>query len=72
MRQQELHLVVENLASLQIDILCMGGAERDCKQLHTSLLGGSACLVVVASLTGGDNIHPAVLPALAKRVDMIS
>ena len=72
MRQQELHLVVENLATLQIDILRMGWAERNRKQFHTGLLGGSACLVVITTLTGGDDIHPAVLSALAKRVDMVS
>ena len=72
MRQQERHLVVENLASLQVDIFCVGWAERDCQQFHTGLLRCSAGFVVIASLTGGDDVHPTVLPTLAKRMDMIS
>ena len=57
---------------MEIDIFSMGRAERDRKQFHTRLLGCSSSLMVIASLTGGDNIHPAVLTTLAKRMNMIS
>ena len=72
MCQQEVHLIVQNLASLQIDVLRMGRTERDRQQFHARLFGRSAGLVVIASFTGGDNIYPAVLSTLAQWVDMVS
>ena len=69
--QQELHLVASDLPPLEIDVFCMGGAERNGKQLHTRLLRCSACLVIIAAFTGSDDVNPSVLATLAQRVDMI-
>ena len=71
MCQQEIHLIVQNLAPLQIDVLRMGRAKRDRKQLHARLFRRPAGLVVIASFTGGDDIDPTILTALAQRVDVI-
>jgi len=71
MCQQELHLVASDLPSLEIYVFCMGGAERDGKQLHPRLLRCSACLVIVAAFTGSDDVYPSVLATLAQWVDVI-
>lgn len=72
MCQQKFHLIGQDLPPLQIDILCMCGAERDGEQLHTRLLRGPARLVIIAALAGGNDINPTVLTALAQRVNVIS
>lgn len=71
MCQQEIHLIIQDLASLQIDILRMGWAKRDRKQLHARLFRRPASLVIVAALTGGDDIDPTILAALGQGVDVI-
>ena len=63
--QQELHLVASDLPPLEIDVFCMGGAERNGKQLHTRLLGCPACLVIIASLACRDDILPGVVTTIA-------
>ena len=71
MCQQEIHLIGQNLPSLQVDVFRMGRAEGDCKQLHAGLFGGPARFVIVAAFTGGDDISPIILSTLAQRLDVI-
>ena len=72
MGQQEIHLVGQDLAALQVDILGVGRCEGNGQQFHAGLFRCSAGLVVVASLAGCHHVYPGILPALAEWIDMIA
>lgn len=72
MGAQELHLVRQHAAALQIDVLGVGRNERDREQLHPGPLGSPAGLLVVAPLAGGDHVLPLVRPAQAQGTDMVA
>ena len=71
MRQQEIHLVSQNLPALQVDVFRMGRGERNGQQLDSSLFWGAAGLEVVTPLAGGHHVGPPVLSAMAQRFDVI-
>ncbi len=63
---QELHLVRQDPAALEVHVLGVGGSEGHRQELHPRLLGGSARLVVVAALARGDDVVPAVDASVAQ------
>ena len=70
-RLEKFHLVTEYAPPLQVDVFGVGGRKGNGQQLYARLLGGSAGLVVVAALAGGDDIAPKIDPALTEWFDMI-
>ena len=70
-RLEKFHLVAEHPPTLQVDILGMSGREGNGQQLHPRLFGGSAGLVIVATLAGGYHVTPEIDAALAEGLDMI-
>ena len=63
MGHEKLHLVGQNAAVSQDEILPQRGRVRGVEQRHARLLGGSGTFAVIAGTAGRDQIHPAVLPA---------
>ena len=72
MGQKKLHLVIEDLTPLQVNVLSMCGAKGDSQQFHTCLLRCATCLVVITTFAGSDDVYPAVLTTLTQGVNMIS
>lgn len=72
MGKQEIHLVGQNAAALEIDIFGVCGYERNGQQLHAGLFRSASGLVVVAALAGGDDITPRIGAALAERIYMVA
>ena len=72
MGTQELHLVGEHPAPLQIDIFRMRGRERHSQQLHGRLFRAAPCLVIIAAPAGGNDVVPGIGATLDDRGDMIT
>lgn len=71
MGAQKRHLICQDIAALEVDVLGMSRGEWNSQQLHSCLLRCSARFVVVAPNTRGDDVGPSVLAAFAKRRHVI-
>ena len=69
---QELHLVCQDVAPHQEDVLGMGRGEGDGQELHPRRLRGAPGLVVVAAHAGGDHVVPTVAAAQAQGPDVVA
>ena len=69
---QKLHLVGQDAAVAQDEVLPQAGHIRGVHQGHARLLGRAVALAVVAAPAGGDHVHPAVQPALAHGPDVLA
>ena len=72
MRQQKLHLVSQDFASLEVNVLGVCRGEGNREQLHTRLLRCLTRLVVIAAFAGGDHVGPDIQPTLADRFYMVA
>ena len=72
MRHQKLHLVGQDAAVAQNKVFPQRGHIRRVKQRHARLLGRAVGFAVVASLAGGDHVHPSVLAVLAEGDDVFA
>jgi hypothetical protein len=72
-RHQEFHLIGQDAAVAQDEVLPQAGHIGRIQQRHVGLLGrAAAALAVVAGPAGGDHVHPVVLPVLRKRDDVFA
>lgn len=69
---EEVHLVAQNSAALQVDVFGVGGYEGNGQQLHAGLFGGATGFVIVAAFAGGDDVVPVVSPFLADGGNVIT
>ena len=69
---KKFHLIGQDAATLQIDILGVCRHERNGQQLYARLFRGAAGLVVIAPLAGRHHIVPCIQPALTQGSDMIA
>ena len=65
MRHQKLHLIRQDTAITQDEVLPQRWLIRCVKQRHARLLGRAVALAVVARLTRRHHIHPHIGAALA-------
>ncbi len=70
--EQKLHLIGKHTTSLQVDVLGVSRRKRDGEELHPCLLRRMSRLVVVAALTGSDDVRPTIRSTAADRGDVVS
>lgn len=68
MRHEELHLIDQNSAIAQDEVLPETGHVGGIQQAHPRLLGRPIALAVVAGLACSDDVHP-VVPAVLRHGD---
>ena len=64
MCEQVLHLVGENFAALEINVLGVSRCERYCNQLQCSLLRRPPTLMIISAATSRRDIVPDVLATM--------
>jgi uncharacterized repeat protein (TIGR01451 family) len=71
-RHQELHLVRQDAAVAQDEVLPQAGHVGRVQQAHAGLLGRAAALAVVAGAAGRHHVHPVVLAVLGEGDDVLA
>src|SRR5262245_17022807 len=69
---QELHLVLQDAAVGEDQVLGLVRHVRRVQQLHPRFLGEAVPLVAVAVAAGGDHVHPGVAAAARQRDDVVA
>ena len=72
MGQQKLHLISQDAAARQIDVLSMGRYKGHRPKLHSSLFRRAAAFMVITPFAGGHHILPDIPSALADWLDVIA
>tara|TARA_Y100001960_G_scaffold321596_1_gene396634 strand:+ start:1524 stop:1742 length:219 start_codon:yes stop_codon:yes gene_type:complete len=72
MCHQKFHLVSEDTATRQIDVLSMGRHKGHGPQLHPGLFRCAIAFMMITPLASGHHIPPDIPPALAERFYVIS
>jgi len=72
MRHQKLHLVRQDTAVAQDEVLPQRGLIGRVQQRHTRLLRRAVALAVVARFTRRHHIHPRVRATLANRANVFA
>jgi len=72
MRHQKLHLVRQNAAVAQDEVLPQAGDVRRIEQRHIRLLGCAVAFPMITRAAGGDYVHPVVHAVLGKGDDVLA
>jgi len=72
MGQQEIHLVSQDFAALQVDVFRMCRREWNGQQFHPCLFRCPAGFVVIAAFACGDHVSPGIQTVLAQGFDMVT